>query len=349
MGTVAARSGYAFEMEFLEMNKKVNIVKDINLNKIRRALKKNGTATKPQLAGFTGLSVVTVNSLVNTLIDTGEILPDAIMGSEGGRPAASFRYNSNFRMALVIYMHEYRGQDTAFYCVIDLLGDVIEREEHILSRVNVESFDLQIEKLLRKYPRIEAICFGIPGEEVNQKLVISDYEEMREQSLSGHVGEKFKLPVLVENDINAAVMGYCHQHNIQEDKCVIGLYFPDKYPPGAGIFLNGNIYKGRNGLAGEIKYLPFDVDWEVFDYDPEKAAEFLARTIRVFCCICNPDRIVLYGSNMGRDIPELIRERSLSQVEKIMLPEIITSTELNADFETGITRIALNIINTERA
>lgn len=330
------------------MIKKVNIIKDINLNKVRSALKNTDTATKPQLAEITGLSVVTINSLVNTLIDTGEILHDTILNSEGGRPAASFRYNGQFRMVLVIYMHEYHGQDTAFYCVVNLLGEVIERSEHVLSNVYVESFDSYIEKLLYKYPQIKAICFGIPGEEVNQRLVISDYEKMREQSLSGHIGEKFHLPVIVENDINAAVMGYCHQNNIQGDKCVIGLYFPDKYPPGAGIFLNGNIYKGRNGLTGEIKYLPFGIDWESFDYNSSEIEDFIVKTIQAFCCICNPDRIVLYGENINHDIPKIIQDRCMSPAEKIMLPDIITSTNLNTDFEAGIKQMALSMINTER-
>lgn len=330
------------------MSKKVNLIKKMNLNKVRSALKDAGTATKPQLAEITGLSVVTINSLVNTLLDTGEILPDTILNSEGGRPAASFRYNSKYHMALVIYMHEYHGQDTVFYCVVDLLGEVIERIEHIVSNVYVESFDSHIEKLLCKYQQIKTICFGIPGEEVNQRLVISDYEKMREQSLSGHIGGKFHLPVFIENDINAAVMGYCHQNHIQSDKCVIGLYFPDKYPPGAGIYLNGNIYKGRDGLAGEIKYLPWGINWELFDYNPTQIEDVMIKTIQAFLCMYNPDRIVLYGENISHAIPKIIQERCLSSVEKIMLPEIITSTDLNTDFETGIKQIALKMIDTEQ-
>jgi Transcriptional regulator/sugar kinase len=330
------------------MDKKVNIIKNINLNKIRSALRNAGTATKPQLAEATGLSVVTVNSLVNTLIDTGEIVPDVTMDSEGGRPAASFRYNSEFRMVLVIYMHEYRGQDTAFYCVANLRGEVMERNEHILSNVNVESFDSPIEKLICKYTRIKAICFGIPGEEVNQRLVISDYQNMREQSLSGHIKERFHLPVFVENDINAAIMGYCHQNKIREEQCVIGIYFPEKYPPGAGIYLNGKLYKGRNGLAGEIAYLPLGIDWAAFDYNPADAEDVMIKTIQAFLCMYNPDRIVLYGGNINPAVSALIQENCLTPAEKIMLPEIIISTDLNTDFEAGIKQIALNMIDTER-
>lgn len=328
------------------MTQKGNIIKELNLNKVRSALKDAGTATKPQLAEITGLSVVTINSLVNTLLDAGELLTDTILNSDGGRPAASFRYNSKFRLALTIFMHEYKGQDTAFYCVSDLRGEVIERTEQNLSSVNVDSFDSVIENLLCKYPQIKVICFGIPGEEVNQRLVISDYEKLKEQSLSGHILEKFHLPVHIENDINAAVMGYCHHNNIPTNKCIIGLYFPGKYPPGAGIYLNGHIYKGRDGLAGEIKYLPFGIDWESFDYNPADMENIMLKTIQAFQCMFNPDAIVLYGEKTTDSISRIFQEKSLTTIEKIMLPEIITSTDLNTDFEAGIRQLALKIIDT---
>jgi hypothetical protein len=329
------------------MSSKINLIKQSNLNKVRSALKEAGTATKPQLAELTGLSVVTINSLVSTLLDSGEFLPDKILDSEGGRPAASFRYNSWFRMALVIYMHEYRGQDTAFFCVVDLQGNVIERLEQPLSDVVLESFDPEIERLLEHYPQIQVICFGIPGYEVNKRLVISDYENLREQSLSGHVEEKFHLPVLVENDINLAVMGYCSRNGIENDKCVIGIYFPDKYPPGAGIYFNGRILRGKDGLAGEIKYLPFDVDWDRFDYDPERLEEIMLKTIQAFQCIFNPDTIVVYRETISSKASQLVMDRSVSGIEKLMLPEILVSTDLNKDFEAGIKQLAVDLIRLE--
>ena len=331
------------------MRKKVNMIKDLNINKVRSALKKLGIATKPQLAEHTGLSVVTVNSLVNTLIASGEILTHETLNSEGGRPAASFRYNSEYRLVLMIYMHEYRGQDTAFYCVVNLRGEVMEREKHLLSDVRVDSFDSHISEFIKKFTQIKAICFGIPGDEVNQRLMIIDYINLREQSLSGHISERFHLPVLVENDINAAVLGYCHRNDIPKDQCAVGIYFPDKYPPGAGIYVNGDVFKGRDGLAGEIKYLPFGIDWEAFDYAPKKVEEVMVKTVRAFSCMYNPDRIVLYGESVGPDIITKIRESCLSSVEQIMLPQIIISADLNIDFEAGIKQIAMRMIDKPQA
>jgi predicted NBD/HSP70 family sugar kinase len=128
---------------------------------------------------------------------------------------------------------------------------------------------------------------------------------------------------------------------------VIGLYFPDKYPPGAGIYLNGNLYKGRANLAGEIKYLPLDIDWETFDFNLTDAVNIIVKTIQIFMCTLNPDKIILYGENDGHSIQKLIFEKAMSEVEKIMIPEIVISAELNTDFEYGIKQVALKMIDVD--
>ncbi len=328
------------------MSDRLNIIKDINLNKVRSAIKKLGVATKPQLAEDTGLSVVTINSLVNTLIASGEILPHKTIPSDGGRPAASFRYNSEYRLALMIYMHELHGQDQAYYCVVNLKGEVLEREQQSLSQVTVSSFDLNIERMLQKFPQIKAICFGIPGVEVDHKLMIIDYAGLRDQSLSGHIMERFQLPVMIENDINAAILGYCHINEIPKEQCVIGIYYPDKYPPGAGIYMKGDIYKGRDGLAGEIKYLPLGIVWEEFDYNPQEVEALIIKTLRAFSCMYNPDRIILYGESLPPDLINKVRDSCLTPVEELMLAEIVLSADLNHDFEAGIKQLAVRMIDT---
>ncbi|WP_099466802.1 ROK family transcriptional regulator [Konateibacter massiliensis] len=328
------------------IKKQINPIKDTNLNTIRRALREVKTATKPQLAELTGLSVVTVNSLVAALIEEGEILPDTVQSSEGGRPAASFRYHSDFRMALAIYMHECDGADTIYYRVVNLAGEVVEKSEQQEAAINQASFDETIAELLLKYPQIKAICFGIPGYETEEGLMVIDYETMGNQPLSHYVKEKFRLPVLVENDVNAATMGYCVRNKIGKKECVIGLYFPDKYPPGGGIYLDGKLYKGKNGMAGEIRYLPLSIDWENFDYEPAKMKEAIVKTILSVQCLYNPDKIVIYGKEISPQIKEEVSKQRTTQAEQLLCSEIIISEELNQDFEEGIKQSALNMIDT---
>ena len=322
-------------------NVNANLVKEINLNKLRNAFKIKKIASKPQLAELTELSVVTINSLVNILVENGEVIEDIILPSNGGRPATAYRFNSEFSLALVIYMYEQRREDTIFVAVSDLYGEIIDKIEKKMVEIKKDSFDNLIEKMLTKYPNIKVISFGMPGEEVDGRLLISDYKELKDQLFTTYIKEKFKLPVIFENDINAAVEGYCYSHGVTEKQCVIGIYFPSKYPPGAGIYINGGIYKGRNGLAGEIKYLPFEVDWENFDFNKAQMKEIIIKILLAFCCMYNPDIIVLYGEEITDTIISEFESKCNSEIEKVMIPQIIISNELSHDFEIGIKHIAL--------
>jgi Transcriptional regulator/sugar kinase len=321
-----------------------NLVKEINLNKLRNAFKFKKIASKPQLAELTGLSVVTINSLVNILVENGEVLEDVIMASNGGRPATAYRFNNEFSLALVIYMYEQNFQDTVFICVSDLYGEIIDKIEKKMTEIKKDSFDSFIEKMLLKYPNIKVISFGMPGEEVDGRLLISDYKELKDQYFTTYIKEKFNLPVIFENDINAAIEGYCCSHGVTKSQCVIGIYFPSKYPPGAGIYIDGGIYKGRNGLAGEIKYLPLGVDWENFNFNKIQMKEIILKTLLAFSCMYNPDSIVLYGDEISDNIISEFKGKCSSEIEKIMIPEIIISKDLNHDFEIGIKQLALNYL-----
>lgn len=326
------------------INANANLVKEINLNMMRNVLKSGKIATKPKSAELTGLSVVTVNSLINILVTNGEVIEDVTLPSNGGRPAVAFRFNSEYSLVLIIYMHEQNKEDTAFVCISNLYGEVIEKNEKTMIQVENNSFNYLIEEMILKYPNIKVISFGMPGVEVDGRLLISDYKELRNQCFTSYIQEKFQLPVIFENGINAAVEGYCYSNGVPEEQCVIGIYFPRKYPLGAGIYINGNIYKGRSGLAGEIKYLPLEIDWENFDYNRGQMKEIIIKTVLSFNCMYNPDIIVLYGEEIGESIIGEIKRRCNSEIEKIMIPEIVISKKFNYDFEIGVKQIALKAL-----
>lgn len=104
-----------------------NLMKEINLNMVRQMMKRVETATKPQLASLTKLSVVTINSLVKELRELGEIFEDETAPSSGGRPALTYRYNYDFSLALVIYMKENLGQELVSATVVNLENQILHQ------------------------------------------------------------------------------------------------------------------------------------------------------------------------------------------------------------------------------
>ncbi len=68
--------------------------------------------------------------------------------------------------------------------------------------------------------------------------------------------EALECPVLIENDANAAVLGEVFYGSAQGHRDVI--YVTISTGIGGGLFLDGRLYRGSNGFAGEIGHIkPF--------------------------------------------------------------------------------------------
>lgn len=312
------------------------VIKKQNLNHLRKELKKIGTATKADLSRNTGLSVVTVNSLLAELLETGEAKEDQIVPSGGGRPALTYSYNPNYRLAMVLLLNEHRGEDMLVVHVVNLFGERVFKEEHVMPLYDYKQFDEVITKVISQFPQISGIGIGIPGQSIDGQITVSSHKKLVGVQLVDHLETTHQLPVLLENDINAALNGYCSTHGMANpDISVIGLYFPKHYPPGMAIYREGRIEKGQHGMAGEIKFLPLDMNWEGEVSD----ADF----IQVFCQIAHitnvilaPHQIVIYQNKLAdRTLSEQWHSYQANHYMPSM-PEMIFVNTFESDFYEGI-------------
>lgn len=318
----------------------VNLMKQINLETVRRIMKENKKATKPQLAKLTGLSVVTINSLVEILLRNGEIFINEEEISSGGRPATIYSFNEEYSLALILYTSENELKDLIHIAVVNLYGEIIESSKRILEDVLENSFDLEIHNMIEKYPNIKSIGIGMPGQEIKGKLEIIDYKSLEGKAFVEYLRNKFQIPVIFENDVNAAILGYC-MTNQCEDKNVVGIYIPEKYPLGTGIFINGDIYRGKDGFAGEVKFLPDGIEWSNPKDVSENILLALKNLIITITCLLNPDILVIYRENLKKEEVDPIISECKKTINEEILPEVIISNNFSEDFKNGIKKIAL--------
>ncbi len=139
------------------------------------------------------------------------------------------------------------------------------------------------------------------------------------------------------NDVNAAVKGYGDfLGNTVRCETVIAIYWPLKYPPGAGILLNGELYQGRDGIAGEMGYAFSDKDL-VQESCPElQAAEAVLNFVRYW----NPHRMVFYHEGLSPENEKAIREMCKAVIPERFLPEFVLGRALRHDYVRGIHVIA---------
>ncbi len=320
------------------------VVKELNKKAIRCQLVKKRQATIQELSTLTQLSVVTVKALLTEMIDKGEVNEGSFIPSGGGRPSQLFVYNGAYRHAAIIYGHQQENRNSIHVLVVNLLGECVERKQAYLDDIRVESFCGMLDSAIDAYPGVAAIAFGLPGFEENGVIIANDYSGIVGGSFMNFYQTRYKRPVIFSNDVNAAVKGYSELHS--ESACLVGIYFPRIYMPGAGMVLSGDVYTGSQHFAGEIGHLLPDIDWTKLDYDDgQSAPDAVSRLLSIYCRVIAPHQFILYGDFFNEDDASLIKRKTESLLSGQFCVNVAQSSAFEDDFEHGMTALALEYLN----
>ncbi len=220
-------------------------------------IRKKGPIARAEISRLIGLNIVTVTSYVDQYIKKGVIKEVGIDVSSGGRkptlvdlnPSAIFLIGIGLNLVDMI----------AVLC--NLKGEIVftvKRERPLeAGEALVRSMISLVEELLAKSKvdtgKVHGIGIGIPGvfnrdtSTVRWPVGLLEEDLSISVSIHGIFEEKFGIPTIVDNDANAAVFGeewYGKGLGVQH---AIYLYSGN----GCGIMINGQIYRGANGCAGE--------------------------------------------------------------------------------------------------
>ena len=296
------------------------------------------------LSQRTKLSVVTVKSTLEEMIESGEVFPWHTISSGGGRPSMLYQYQPHFCHALVIYGFQKNEENLIRALVVDLYGECRWRKEAIVPDVQPESFFPYIEEALSQFPTTAVIGLGLPGVEENGIITSNDYNRLVDLPFVDFYQQKYDLPVIFLNDVNAAVKGCGIDHT--KMKCLVGIYFPRTYPPGAGMIIGGEIHMGAHNYAGEIGWLLPDIDWSRLDYtDTPSVCDAIARMLAVYCRVVAPNQFILYGDFFKEDFASEIRAETEKLLANRYDVNITLSSAFEKDFEQGIILAALGKID----
>ncbi|WP_028545856.1 ROK family transcriptional regulator [Paenibacillus taiwanensis] len=324
------------------------VIKQINTNLVRQMLKTKGSATKQEIAWATGLSVVTVNTILRSLVKQGEVTESGLTPSLGGRPAMRFAYHSDYALALILYPLEREGRIQVHATVVNLSRDPVFETEVDVDQLDLAQLESIMDRLLADYPAIQAIGLGLPGAEHEGKMIVSDYQSLLGVSLSTHLYSRYKRPIIIENDVNAAVIGFSTRQHVALEQTVVYFYFPQRHPPGAGIFMNGRLHKGKGNFAGEVAHIPLGIPW---------GDSTLSATFDTWCCaiakltvavssVLNPDLVVLCGYGIKQEHVKAVVDRCSTQLPPSVMPHLHHSEDFAADYLSGMIVQTLDTLET---
>ncbi len=220
--------------------------------------------SRAEIARLTGLSRSTVSEIIDCLLKTGLIAEMGAGKSSGGRRPIVLEFQDESRWILGVDV----GATHVSVALTDLRGHVLSwQEKKHPVRTDPEGTRKLVIKLCdeclkewgngtRRLARI-GVAVPSPVDPLNpvmlSEVVIPAWEGKSGLEL---LQQKYGVPVHVDNDAN---LGALAEHYWGAGKGINDfVYIKVAHGIGAGYILNGDIYRGAGGVAGEMGHLPID-------------------------------------------------------------------------------------------
>jgi glucokinase len=238
------------------------LLRQTNAQILLRLLRETGPCSKADLVRASGLSAPSVTNVVAHLALAGLIEPIGEGDSTGGRPPDILRFRAERGCVAAVEI----GSDSLGFLLSDLDGREIGQTKVSLDRLSssppavCDRIGETMRGLLRQQNQTEeqllGLVVGVPAiVNVREGVVraLSSLQGWNNVPLRGMLAKGFKCAVTIENDTNLAAQGEYYRGAAKGEKDFVFITIGEGV--GAGIFVNGSIYRGSQWTAGEIGYL----------------------------------------------------------------------------------------------
>lgn len=281
-----------------------DIVREQNIRLVKNILRDNPFSGKTELAAMSGISIPTVSSAINTLMETQEVLSTEGT-SNGGRPGAVYQINPNYEFFACGILRDYDFQVRIYDACgkeKNTYNNTVDKNEGIDKILSI------IDDIRNEYKKISVISVGIPG--VVQDGTIEHLPGtplLQGVNVKKELENRYGVKAFVENDINSIVLAEKDKwrnlaHLIMIHKCI-----------GTGIIINGNLIRGVHGCAGELDFL----------YNEEDSAiNRLKKCILSIACVIDISDIAYSGDEIPEDVETELRISLQGQLPEKRIPLI---------------------------
>lgn len=225
---------------------------------ILEVIRKNGPISRTDISKITELNIVTVSNYVNHYIKKGLVVEGELDESTGGRKPVLVELNPKAGYIVGVGLN-----------MLSIVGVLVDLEINVITEVKRERLpensenvincmvDMAaeiIEKAEIDRSKIVGVGVGVPGIIDERGRTIRWPQSLGEKDLSVCLSikdtfeKRLNIPTFVENDANAAVLG---EKWLGLDRDVRHMLYMFS-GVGCGILVNGEIYRGATGAAGEL-------------------------------------------------------------------------------------------------
>lgn len=236
------------------------LIRDINTQSVIQTVIADGAISRAAIASRLGLTKATVSAIVQVLLDRGILLETGSGDTRKGRKPILLQINKHCGYVISVNL----ASDTVTMVTANLMGG----DCRVRQFPNPNSDDALLALLIRhideacaEWPSesrygLLGIALGIHGVVHHNKIMFLPYASFQKVDFVSILGERYRVPVLMENEANLSVLGeWAHCHTTNEM-----LYISVHSGIGVGIIMRNQLVKGKNGYAGEFGHTIIEID-----------------------------------------------------------------------------------------
>jgi glucokinase-like ROK family protein len=243
-------------------------VRKVNSSLVLNALRLHAPISRAELASITKLNRSTVTNIVNVLIDDGLVLELETMESKIGRPGIALTLRPEGGAVIGVEI----GVGFISIILTDFIANILWREyvetPPTLPKIGVISkaedlIDQAIKFANERRLRLLGIGMGVPGMVDVQKgvLLFAPNLGWGDVPLRLIYSQRFHLPLFLDNEANLGALGeYYFGVGRNVDNFI---YLSSGVGLGGGVIINGQLFKGGRGFAGEFGHIQRDPQGEI--------------------------------------------------------------------------------------
>lgn len=249
--------------------------RDINRGVVLNLIRRRQPISRADLARVSGLQRSTVSQIIEQLIRERWVVDGPTGRLPRGRRPTFLQLND--RRAIVVV--DLRPATTTI-AVSDANGRFLSQQA-IPTPSDAETaageLSEKIRAMMANHHRLifEGIGISVPGrfDDKQQRVVFAPNLKWREFDLRGPLEKAIGLKVELENAANACVLAEVWFGQAERTRDLVVVTVSEGV--GVGVFSNGHLVRGLNGMAGEFGHVPLDLDgpqcgcgargcWEVY-------------------------------------------------------------------------------------
>jgi glucokinase-like ROK family protein len=236
-------------------------VRQNNILNIVRYVRDHPNTTKPLIGEALNLSRPTVNNLIDELIDRGvlQVSGIGISGPSGGKRPQLISLNERYALVVGVAL----GNEYTSLAVTDLNLQVLHLTNFPTNREELAGawyhrvYD-EYKAAIAQFPDQRVIGMGVAvrglvDSESGTLTYAAHMPGWTDVPLSEELSSKVMIPVIVEKESNTYAVAEKLFGTAKMNPNFVAIYCGDVI--GAGIFIDGRLYHGAHGSAGEIGHM----------------------------------------------------------------------------------------------